>query len=58
MNIKTKYKYPDIHGKFGQYGGRYVPETLMSALFDLEKCYNEAVKDFVFIQEYNQIQKD
>jgi tryptophan synthase beta chain len=30
----------------------------MSALFDLEKCYNEAVKDFVFIQEYNQIQKD
>jgi tryptophan synthase beta chain len=58
MNIKTKYNYPDIHGKFGQYGGRYVPETLMSALFDLEKCYNEAVKDFVFIQEYNQIQKD
>ena len=58
MSNKTKYNYPDANGKFGQYGGRYVPETLMSALFDLEKCYNEAVKDPVFIKEYNQIQKD
>src|ERR1035437_5821619 len=54
----TKYNYPDIHGKFGQYGGRFVPETLMTALFDLEKCYKEAINDTGFIEEYNQIQKN
>ncbi len=58
MNIETKYNYPDKQGKFGQFGGRFVPETLMSALFDLEKCYNEAMNDPGFIKEYNQIQKD
>jgi len=58
MNIKTKYNYPDVNGKFGHYGGRFVPETLMSALFDLENCYNAAVKDPGFISEYNLIQKE
>jgi tryptophan synthase beta chain len=36
---------PDKHGHFGAYGGRYVAETLMPALFDLEKAYNEARRD-------------
>jgi tryptophan synthase beta chain len=58
MNMKTNYNYPDAKGKFGNYGGRYVPETLMTALFDLEKCYSEALNDKGFIEEYNQIQKD
>jgi tryptophan synthase beta chain len=36
---------PDKHGHFGQFGGRYVAETLMPALFELEKAYYEARRD-------------
>jgi tryptophan synthase beta chain len=36
---------PDSHGRFGEYGGRYVAETLMPALFELEKAYKEARRD-------------
>ncbi|BFM39337.1 tryptophan synthase beta subunit [Synechocystis sp. LKSZ1] len=31
--------YPDAFGRFGQYGGKYVPETLMPALSELESAY-------------------
>ena len=37
---KSSYKnYPDKDGNFGQYGGRYVAETLMPLILDLEKKY-------------------
>jgi tryptophan synthase beta chain len=36
---------PDRHGRFGPYGGRYVPETLMPALLELEAQYEKAKKD-------------
>ncbi|MGZ8366984.1 MAG: tryptophan synthase subunit beta [Nitrospira sp.] len=36
---------PDSHGRFGPYGGRYVPETLMPALLELEAEYVKAKKD-------------
>jgi len=36
---------PDSHGRFGQYGGRFVAETLMPALFELEKAYKQARRD-------------
>ena len=32
-------------GRFGPYGGRYVPETLMVPLFELERAYEEAKSD-------------
>lgn len=32
---------PDKFGRFGKFGGQYVPETLMAALFDLESVYTE-----------------
>ncbi|GIQ67565.1 tryptophan synthase subunit beta [Xylanibacillus composti] len=32
-------QWPDEHGRFGQFGGRYVPETLMNALMELEDAY-------------------
>ena len=44
------YQYPDERGHFGQYGGRYVAETLMPALLELEEAYN-AVKDDPSFQE-------
>ena len=36
---------PDRHGRFGSYGGRYVPETLMPALLELEEAYAKTKKD-------------
>jgi len=42
---------PDRHGRFGPYGGRYVPETLMPALLELEEQYAKAKKDRRFQQE-------
>src|SRR5271155_5348074 len=40
-------------GRFGAYGGRYVPETLMAALEELEHAYAEAQVDPVFHAELN-----
>lgn len=37
--------WPDRRGRFGPYGGRYVPETLMPALLELEAQYAKAQKD-------------
>jgi tryptophan synthase beta chain len=36
---------PDAEGHFGAYGGRFVAETLMPLLLDLEKAYEAAKKD-------------
>lgn len=42
---------PDGLGRFGRFGGRYVPETLSAALDQLEKAYDEAIADPVFTRE-------
>ncbi|HVA17900.1 MAG TPA: tryptophan synthase subunit beta [Candidatus Dormibacteraeota bacterium] len=42
---------PDARGRFGAYGGRYVPETLMAPLEELERAYNEARADASFQKE-------
>ena len=47
-----KYSYPDEKGKFGVYGGKYVPETLMSALSELEESYSKVVNDSEFQREF------
>ena len=44
----TKLPLPDCLGHFGEFGGRYVPETLMPALFELEEAYVEARRDTEF----------
>ena len=41
----------DIAGKFGQFGGRFVPEALIGALDELERTHNEAMSDPVFLAE-------
>jgi tryptophan synthase beta chain len=41
-------KLPDALGHFGRYGGRYVPETLMSPLIELERAYLAARRDRTF----------
>ncbi|MCD6325819.1 tryptophan synthase subunit beta, partial [Candidatus Bathyarchaeota archaeon] len=40
-----------VRGKFGKYGGQFVPETLMAALNELEEAYNEAKDDPQFHRE-------
>jgi tryptophan synthase beta chain len=42
-------------GRFGVYGGRYVPETLMAALEELEHAYGEAKEDAAFQAELNDL---
>ncbi|TLM98938.1 tryptophan synthase subunit beta, partial [bacterium] len=42
---------PDKNGHFGVFGGRYVPETLMPALYELEAAYEEAKNDPEFQRE-------
>ena len=39
------YRLPDSRGRFGKFGGKFVPETLMFALQELEEAYQEAKKD-------------
>lgn len=46
-------KLPDNKGHFGQFGGRYVPETLMPALLELEKAYEHYRHDREFSQEFD-----
>lgn len=45
--------YPDARGHFGPYGGRFVSETLMCALDELEKAYNQLRDDPDFIAEFD-----
>lgn len=54
MTIK---KLPDKRGYFGIYGGRFVPETLMPALLELEKEYYKSKKDKAFRNELAGLRK-
>jgi len=53
-----RIKLPDKTGHFGPYGGRFVPETLMPALHELEKAYKTYTKDKIFLQELTLLQKN
>jgi len=44
---------PDAHGRFGPYGGQFVPETLMPALAELEAAYTTAKNAPAFWSEFN-----
>lgn len=46
---------PDAHGRFGPYGGRYVPETLTRALEELEREYAAAREDVAFRRELDEL---
>jgi tryptophan synthase beta chain len=52
------YNFPDDKGHFGQFGGRYVAETLMPALLELEQAYREAQADPSFQAEVDYYLKD
>ncbi len=49
---------PDINGHFGPYGGRYVAETLMPLILEVEHYWNIAKKDSSFWDQFNGLAKD
>lgn len=51
VTIET-YQQPNAKGYFGSYGGKFVPETLIPALVELEAAYKEAELDASFQNEY------
>lgn len=50
--------YPDEQGRFGRFGGRFVPEGLMAALNELENAYHHAVSDPGFLAELSDLLRE
>ncbi len=46
---------PDVHGKFGIFGGRYVPEALIPALDEVASVYEKAKNDAQFLREFDHL---
>ena len=56
MNERTVYMTtPDEHGRFGDFGGRFVPEALMPACLELEEAFRDAWSDPAFVDEYRSV---
>jgi tryptophan synthase beta chain len=54
----TTPSLPDARGRFGPYGGQYVPETLMAALAELARAYDDAQADAGFRQELDSLLRE
>lgn len=54
----VEYNYPDEKGYFGKFGGKFVPETLMTALSELERAYENAKRDDNFQSEFAKLLSD
>jgi tryptophan synthase beta chain len=55
---RESQQYPDVFGRFGRFGGKYVPETLMPALSELETAYERYKNDSDFQNELQQLLRD
>ena len=55
---QTFMSAPDERGHFGNFGGRFVPEALMPACFELEAAFIEAWNDVAFTDEYHQVLRE
>ena len=54
---REKHRWPDADGRYGPYGGKYVPETLMYALEELEAAYKSAAANDAFQQTLTNYQR-
>ena len=52
------YQQPDSKGFYGRFGGQFVPETLMTAVLELDQAYRQAKKDPAFQAELADLLKD
>lgn len=55
--LEDKFRI-DETGRYGDFGGRYVPETMMHALLELEQGFKEAITDPAFLNDYHKILHD
>ena len=55
---EPRFQVPDVRGRFGQFGGMYVPETLMTPLIELSKAYAEARRDPAFQNDFTNMLRD
>jgi tryptophan synthase beta chain len=53
--MNTLHHEPDGNGRFGEFGGRYVPETLVAALDELEAAWHDAEHDQAFLAELDDL---
>ena len=58
MRTSVEYNFPDTNGRFGKYGGKFVPETLITPLKELEDVYFELIKDRSFLDELDNLNKN
>ncbi len=58
INLNSLKKGPDSNGKFGIHGGRFVAETLMPLILEVENSYEKAIKDQSFINELEMYRRD
>ncbi len=58
MTMTRTEHHPGLDGRFGDFGGRYVPETLVAALDQLEQAWMEAVSDPAFQNELDSLLSD
>jgi tryptophan synthase beta chain len=56
--MRADKQLPDSHGYFEQFGGKFVPETLMPALDELEVAYSGAKRDPSFWAEFDSLSRD
>ena len=56
--INSLKNYPDLNGRFGEFGGRFVAETLMPLILKVEEYYEIAVKDKSFLNELDNLQRN
>jgi len=56
--MQTKYNLPDKKGRFGKYGGKFVPETLISPLAELERIYAAVKDDPSFLNDLEILNKE
>jgi tryptophan synthase beta chain len=54
----TALETPGIDGRFGEFGGRFVPETLMPACFELETAFADAWRDPAFRAEFDRLSRE
>ncbi len=55
LMVEKQYNMPDARGRFGPYGGAYVPETLVPVLDEITKAYKAVRRDKAFQQEFKHL---
>ena len=58
LNPNSLKNLPDLNGRFGEFGGRFVAETLMPLILSVEDAYEKASNNKVFLSELDMLRRD